>query len=150
MSSDASHMVAPCTDPVQAARAITMALDDAGVAPDAIDYINAHAAGTPVGDVAEAGAIRLALGTAVGRVPVSSTKSMSGHLVSGAAAFEAVACLAAIHRQAIPPTLNLDHPDDACDLDHVPHVARPARVRTVASNSFGFGGSNLCLVLRAA
>jgi 3-oxoacyl-[acyl-carrier-protein] synthase II len=127
-----------------------MALDDAGVAPDAIDYINAHAAGTPVGDVAEAGAIRLALGTAVGRVPVSSTKSMSGHLVSGAAAFEAVACLAAIHRQAIPPTLNLDHPDDACDLDHVPHVARPARVRTVASNSFGFGGSNLCLVLRAA
>lgn len=150
MSSDASHMVAPCTDPVQAARAITMALDDAGVAPDAIDYVNAHAAGTPVGDVAEAGAIRLALGAAAGRVPVSSTKSMSGHLVSGAAAFEAVACLAAIHRQAIPPTLNLDHPDEACDLDHVPHVARPACVRTVASNSFGFGGSNLCLVLRAA
>jgi 3-oxoacyl-[acyl-carrier-protein] synthase II len=150
MSSDASHMVAPCTDPVQAARTITMALSDAGVTPDEIDYVNAHAAGTPVGDAAEAGAIRMALGAAADRVPVSSTKSMSGHLVSGAAAFEAVACLAAIDRQAIPPTLNLDHPDEACPLDHVPHEARPAPVRVAASNSFGFGGSNLCLVLRAA
>jgi 3-oxoacyl-[acyl-carrier-protein] synthase II len=150
MSSDASHMVAPCTDPVQAARAITMALADAGVAPDEVDYVNAHAAGTPVGDAAEAGAIRMALGAAADRVPVSSTKSMSGHLVSGAAAFEAVACLAALDRQVIPPTLNLDHPDDACPLDHVPHEARPAPVRVAASNSFGFGGSNLCLVLRAA
>ena len=149
MSSDASHMVAPCTDPVQAARAITMALHDAGVAPEEIDYVNAHAAGTPVGDAAEAGAIRMALGAAADRVPVSSTKSMSGHLVSGAAAFEAVACLAALDRQAIPPTLNLDHPDEACPLDHVPHEARPAPVRVAASNSFGFGGSNLCLVLRA-
>ena len=150
MSSDASHMVAPCTDPVQAARAITMALLDAGVAPDEVDYLNAHAAGTSAGDAAEAGAIRMALGAAADRVPVSSTKSMSGHLVSGAAAFEAVACLAALSRQAIPPTLNLDHPDEACDLDHVPHEARPAAVRVAASNSFGFGGSNLCLVLRAA
>lgn len=150
MSSDASSMVAPCTDPVQAARAIAMAFHDAGVAPDEVDYVNAHAAGTPVGDAAEAGAIRMALGTAADRVPVSSTKSMSGHLVSGAAAFEAVACLAALARQAIPPTLNLDHPDEACDLNHVPHEARPAAVRVAASNSFGFGGSNLCLVLRAA
>lgn len=150
MSSDASHMVAPCTDPVQAARAITMALADAGVAPDEVDYVNAHAAGTPVGDAAEAGAIRMALGAAADHVPVSSTKSMSGHLVSGAAAFEAVACLAALARQAIPPTLNLDHPDEACDINHVPHEARPAPVRVAASNSFGFGGSNLCLVLRAA
>lgn len=150
MSSDASHMVAPCTDPVQAARAITMALHDAGVDPAEIDYVNAHAAGTPVGDAAEAAAIRMALGTATDRVPVSSTKSMSGHLVSGAAAFEAVACLAALDRQAIPPTLNLDHPDEACPLDHVPHEARPAPVRVAASNSFGFGGSNLCLILRAA
>lgn len=150
MSSDASHMVAPCTDPVQAARAITMALLDAGITPEEVDYVNAHAAGTPVGDAAEAGAIRMALGPAADRVPVSSTKSMSGHLVSGAAAFEAVACLAAFDRQAIPPTLNLDHPDEACPLDHVPHEARPAAVRVAASNSFGFGGSNLCLVLRAA
>jgi 3-oxoacyl-[acyl-carrier-protein] synthase II len=150
MSSDAAHMVTPCADPAQAARAITLALADAGVAPDELDYVNAHAAGTPVGDAAEAAAIRLALGPAVDGVPVSSTKSMSGHLISGAAAFEAVACLVAIARQAVPPTVNLDHPDPACRLDHVPHVARPRRVRVTASNSFGFGGANLCLVIRAA
>ena len=150
MSSDGFHMVIPSSDPVQAARAITAALADAGVEPGEIDYINAHAAGTPVGDVAEAGAIRMALGEAADHVPVSSTKGASGHLVSGAAAFEAVACLAAIHRQAVPPTLNLDHADPACPLDHVPHVARPHAVRVAASNSFGFGGSNLCLVIRSA
>jgi 3-oxoacyl-[acyl-carrier-protein] synthase II len=127
-----------------------MAIEDAGVAPGEVDYVNAHAAGTPVGDAAEAGAIRLALGDAADRVAVSSTKSMSGHLVSGAAAFEAVACLAAIDRQAIPPTTNLDNPDEACLLNHVAHVARPARVRVTASNSFGFGGANLCLVIKAA
>ena len=150
MSSDAAHMVSPCSDPTQAARAITQALADAQVTADQIDYVNAHAAGTPVGDAAEAGAIRRALGSAVDRVPVSSTKSMSGHLVSGAAAFEAVACLAAIARQAVPPTLNLDHPDEQCQLDHVPHVARERPVRVTASNSFGFGGANLCLVIREA
>jgi 3-oxoacyl-[acyl-carrier-protein] synthase II len=150
MSSDAAHMVTPCSDPTQAARAIRMALDDAGIAPEQLDYVNAHAAGTPVGDVAEAGALRLALGPAVDGVPVSSTKSMSGHLVSGAAAFEAVACLAAIDRQAVPPTVNLDHPDPQCPLDHVPHTARGRRVVVTASNSFGFGGSNLCLVIRRA
>jgi 3-oxoacyl-[acyl-carrier-protein] synthase II len=150
MSSDAHHMVAPCMNPENAARAIAMAIEDAGVAPGEVDYVNAHAAGTPVGDAAEAGAIRLALGDAADRVAVSSTKSMSGHLVSGAAAFEAVACLAAIDRQAIPPTTNLDNPDEACLLNHVAHVARPARVRVTASNSFGFGGANLCLVIKAA
>lgn len=150
MASDASHMVAPCTDPTHAARAIVMALEDAAIAPEAIDYVNAHAAGTPVGDAAEAAAIRLALGAAADGLPVSSTKSMSGHLVSAAAAFEAIACLTALARQAIPPTVNLDHPDEACRLVHVPHVARPAAVRVTASNSFGFGGSNLCLVVRAA
>jgi len=150
MSSDAAHMVTPCSDSTQAARAITQALADAHVAADELDYINAHAAGTPVGDAAEAGAIRRALGSAVDRVPVSSTKSMSGHLISGAAAFEAVACLAAISRQAVPPTVNLDHPDEQCQLDHVPHVARERSVRVTASNSFGFGGANLCLVIREA
>jgi 3-oxoacyl-[acyl-carrier-protein] synthase II len=150
MSSDGVHMVAPSTDPTQAARAIAAALADAGVAPDQVDYFNAHAAGTPVGDVAEAGAIRLACGDATDAIPVSSTKSMSGHLVSGAAAFEAVACLGAIERQAVPPTVNLDDPDPDCPLCHVPNVARPHRVKVAASNSFGFGGSNLCLVLRAA
>ena len=150
MSSDGTHMVIPSTDPTQAARAISAALVDAGIAADEVDYVNAHAAGTPVGDVAEAGVIRLALGAAADRVPVSSTKSMSGHLISGAAAFEAIACLAAMDRQAVPPTVNLDEPDDQCRLDHVPHVARPRSVRTAISNSFGFGGSNLCLVLRKA
>jgi len=150
MSSDGMHMVIPSTDPVHAARAIVAALADAGVAPDEVDYVNAHAAGTPVGDVAEAGAIRMALGPAADGIPVSSTKSMSGHLISGAAAFEALACLAAIDRQAVPPTVNLDRPDPDCRLDHVPHVARPRTIRVAASNSFGFGGSNLCLVLRAA
>jgi 3-oxoacyl-[acyl-carrier-protein] synthase II len=150
MSSDGVHMVIPSSDPVRAAAAITAALADADVAPHEVDYVNAHAAGTPVGDVAEAGAIRMALGEAADGVPVSSTKSMSGHLISGAAAFEALACLVAIDRQAVPPTLNLDDPDPQCPLDHVPHVARPRAVRVAASNSFGFGGSNLCLVLRKA
>ena len=150
MSSDGVHMVIPSADPVQAAAAITAALVDADARPADVDYVNAHAAGTPVGDVAEAGAIRLALGTAADGVPVSSTKSMSGHLISGAAAFEAVACLVALDRQAVPPTVNLDEPDPQCPLDHVPHVARRHRVRLAASNSFGFGGSNLCLVLRKA
>ncbi len=150
MSSDAFHMVIPSTDPTHAARAISLALADAAVTPDSLDYINAHAAGTPVGDVAEAGAIRLALGSAADHVPVSSTKSISGHLVSGAAAFEAVACLAAICRQAVPPTVNLDNADEKCPLDHVPHTARQRRVDITASNSFGFGGANLCLVIRKA
>jgi 3-oxoacyl-[acyl-carrier-protein] synthase II len=150
MSSDGAHMVIPSSDPVHASRAIAAALTDAAISPDEIDYVNAHAAGTPVGDVAEAGAIRMALGDATDGIPVSSTKSMSGHMISGAAAFEALACLAAIDRQAAPPTVNLDRPDPQCRLDHVPHVFRPRRIRVTASNSFGFGGSNLCLVLRAA
>ncbi|NDC63320.1 MAG: beta-ketoacyl-[acyl-carrier-protein] synthase family protein [Planctomycetia bacterium] len=150
MTSDASHMVIPSVDPQNAARAIRLALADACIAPAEIDYINAHAAGTPVGDVAEAGAIRLALGDAAAGVPVSSTKSMSGHLLSGAAAFEAVACLAAIRHQAVPPTVNLDHPDEQCPLAHVAHASVARRVRVTASNSFGFGGANLCLVIRTA
>jgi len=150
MSGDASHMVTPCSDPTQAARAIGAALADAGVAAEDVDYINAHAAGTPVGDAAEAAAIRTALGEAVDGVPVSSTKSMSGHLISAASAFEAVACLAAIDRSFLPPTINLDEPDETCQLVHVPNRAEVAEVDVAASNSFGFGGANLCLVLRRA
>ena len=150
MSSDGAHMVIPSENPVHAARAISASLVDAGVRPDEVDYVNAHAAGTRVGDIAEAGAIRLALGDATDGIPVSSTKSMSGHMISGAAAFEAVACLVALERQAVPPTVNLDRPDVHCRLDHVPHVFRPRQVRVAVSNSFGFGGSNLCLVFRAA
>lgn len=150
MTSDASHMVSPCSDPTQASQAITCAINDAGLSPDSVDYVNAHAAGTPVGDAAEAAAIRGALNDAADRVPVSSTKSMSGHLISAAAAFEAVACLAAIDRSYVPPTINLDTPDDACSLNHIAHEARGTRVNVAASNSFGFGGANLCLVLKRA
>lgn len=150
MSSDAFHMVAPSSECRHAAASISEAIRDAGIDPEEVDYINAHAAGTPVGDAAEAAAIRMAFGSGAERVPVSSTKSMSGHLVSGAAAFEAVACIAAMERQAVPPTVNLDDPDEQCRLDHVPHVARPCPVRVTLSNSFGFGGANICLVFRQA
>ena len=150
MSGDASHMVTPCSNPTEAARAIAAALADASLTAEMIDYINAHAAGTPVGDAAEAAAIRTALGSAAERIPVSSTKSMSGHLISAASAFEVVACLAAIGRGFLPPTVNLDEPDEACQLAHVLHKAVTAQVDIAASNSFGFGGANLCLVLKRA
>ncbi len=147
-SSDAHHMVIPSPDPAPAAAAVRQALADARLAPEDVDYVNAHATGTSQGDVAEARVLHAVYGPAVRRVPVSSTKSMTGHLVTAAAAFEALACLVALQRQALPPTINLDDPDPACDLLHVANQARPARVRTAASNSFGFGGSNTCLVLR--
>lgn len=150
MSGDASHMVTPCSNPTEAARAIAAALADASLTAEMIDYINAHAAGTPVGDAAEAAAIRTALGSAAERIPVSSTKSMSGHLISAASAFEVVACLAAIGRGFLPPTVNLDEPDEACQLAHVSHKAVTSQVDIAASNSFGFGGANLCLVLKRA
>lgn len=150
MSSDASHMVTPCSDPVQASRAITEALADARLSPQDVNYVNAHAASTSVGDAAEAGAIRDAFGSAAESIPVSSTKSMSGHLISAAAAFEALACLVAIQRNMIPPTINLDNPDEDCLLRHVPHQSISLPVHITASNSFGFGGSNLCLILKEA
>lgn len=149
MSSDAHHMVAPAEDGLHAATAIRRALLDAGIGPDDVDYLNAHAAGTPVGDVAEARAIRLAFGDRADSLPVSSTKGLSGHLVSAAAAFEAVACIAAISRSMAPATANLDHPDERCPLDHVRQSPRALPIRTAVSNSFGFGGANISLVIRA-
>ena len=147
-SSDAFHMVIPSRDPVPAAAAMREALADARLNPDEVDYVNAHATSTPVGDAAEARALRSVLGPAAERVPVSATKSMTGHALSGAAAVDAVACLAALERQALPPTINLVNPDPECQLCHVEHEARPHPVRVALSNSFGFGGSNTCLVLR--
>jgi 3-oxoacyl-[acyl-carrier-protein] synthase II len=149
-SSDAHNMVIPSPDPEPAAAAVRLALADAGVNPDAVDYINAHATSTPVGDTAEARVLAAVFGNALPRVPVSSTKSMMGHLLTGAAAVEALACLVAMDQRALPPTINLDYPDPECDLCHVANEARPARVRVAVSNSFGFGGSNTCVVLRAA
>src|SRR5262249_22270113 len=109
-SSDAHHMVVPSTDPGPAAAAVRQALADAGVSPDEVDYVNAHATSTPVGDTAETRVLKLVFGESAARVPVSSTKSMTGHALSGAAAIDAVACLAALQRQAVPPTINLFDP----------------------------------------
>ncbi len=148
-SSDAHHMVIPSPDPEPAAAAMRQALDDAAVNADEVGYVNAHATSTPVGDVAESRVLHAVLGAAVRQTPVSSTKSMTGHLLTAAAAAEALACVVAMQRRAVPPTINLDDPDPECDLCHVANEARPATVRVAVSNSFGFGGSNTCLVLKA-
>ena len=149
-STDAYNMVIPSPDPRPAAAAMRKALADAQVDPAAVDYVNAHATSTPVGDVAEAHVLQSVFGPAIDSVPVSSTKSMTGHLLTAAAAVEALACLAAIDRRALPPTINLTDPDPECKLCHVPNHAREHTVRVAVSNSFGFGGSNTCLVLKAA
>jgi 3-oxoacyl-[acyl-carrier-protein] synthase II len=126
------------------------ALADAAIEPAEVDYVNAHATSTPVGDVAEARVLATVFGDDVRRGPVSSTKSITGHLLTAAAATEALACIVAMREGWVPPTINLDDPDPECDLCHVANKAREQRVRVAVSNSFGFGGSNTCLVLRAA
>jgi 3-oxoacyl-[acyl-carrier-protein] synthase II len=147
--SDAHNMVIPSPDPEPAVAAMRQALADARVAPGAVDYINAHATSTPVGDIAETRILGQVFGEEVRRVPISSTKSMMGHLLTAAAAVEALACLVAMERGALPPTINLHEPDPECDLCHVANEAWERPVRVAVSNSFGFGGSNTCLVLRA-
>ncbi len=147
--SDAFNMVIPSPDPEPAMSAVREALADAGCNPQDVDYINAHATSTPVGDIAETRVLAAVFGDAIRRVPTSSTKSMTGHLLTAAAAVEALACLVALERRALPPTINLDDPDPECDLCHVANEARPHDVRVAVSNSFGFGGSNTCLVLKA-
>ncbi|MBN2023234.1 MAG: beta-ketoacyl-[acyl-carrier-protein] synthase family protein [Pirellulales bacterium] len=127
---------------------IKMALDDAGVAPEEIDYINAHGTSTAVNDRVETLAIKQVFGPRAYQIPVSSTKSMMGHLIAAAGATELIICLLAIRDNMAPPTMNLDSPDPDCDLDYVPNKARPVACRTVLTNSFGFGGQNISLVLR--
>jgi 3-oxoacyl-[acyl-carrier-protein] synthase II len=146
-SSDAHHHVIPSPDPAPAADAMLQALADARVEPGMVDHINAHATSTPVGDAAEAAVLRVVLGEDTDRIPVTSTKSLTGHMLTAAGVFEALACLTAFRHQAIPPTINLDDPD--VDLCLVANEARPHPIRVTVSNSFGFGGSNTCLVLRA-
>jgi 3-oxoacyl-[acyl-carrier-protein] synthase II len=148
-SSDAHNMVIPSPDPEPATHAMQQALADAQLDPAEVDYVNAHATSTPVGDVAEARVLEAVFGESLHDVPVSSTKSMTGHLLTAAAAVESVACLIAMERQTLPPTINLDDPDPECNLLHVRNQARPKKVRVAVSNSFGFGGSNTCLVLKA-
>jgi 3-oxoacyl-[acyl-carrier-protein] synthase II len=149
-SSDAYNMVIPSPDPAPAVAAVRRALADAGIDPSEVDHVNAHATSTPVGDACEARVLQAVYGEHVRKMPVSGTKGTTGHLVTGAAAIEALACLVAMRRGHVPPTINLDDPDPECDLCHVPHQARTHRVRVATSNSFGFGGSNTCVVLRAA
>lgn len=148
-SSDAHHLVIPSSNTAPCVKAMRLALDDARLDPADLDYINAHATSTPVGDAFEARALREVLGGAAADVPVSGTKGMTGHMVCAASAVEAAICLTAIERDAIPPTINLDDPDPECALNHVAGSARETPVRTALSNSFGFGGSNICVVFRS-
>lgn len=148
-SADAFHMTQPLPDGEGAARAMTIAMNHAGVNPEEMDYINAHATSTPIGDICETKAIKLALGNHAKKVAVSSTKSMTGHLLGAAGGVELAATVLALKHGTIPPTVNLDNPDDECDLDYVPHTAREAKLRVAMSNSFGFGGHNATLVARA-
>ena len=149
-TSDAHHLVIPCPEPAQGIAAMRQALSNANVSPSELSYINAHATSTCVGDVGEARVLQAVLGNSVGDIPISSTKSMTGHLLSAAAAVEAAACLVALERQMLPPTINLDETDPDCAmLRHVPHHAVSHPVSVAVSNSFGFGGNNTSLVLRA-
>ncbi|HHJ14398.1 MAG TPA: beta-ketoacyl-[acyl-carrier-protein] synthase II [Gammaproteobacteria bacterium] len=146
MSGDAYHMTQPSPNGEGAARCMRNAMRDAGITPDAVDYINAHGTSTPAGDAAEVSAIKLALGDHAYRVAVSSTKSMTGHLLGAAGGIEAVFSVLAIRDQVAPPTINQFTPDPECDLDFVPGSARAMRIDTAMSNSFGFGGTNGTLV----
>jgi len=147
-SADAFHVTQPSEDGEGAARAIQVALDKAGLDTAEIDYINAHGTSTPLNDKVETKAIKTVFGSSAYRIPISSTKSMLGHLIGAAGAVEAAICTMVIRNGVIPPTINLTHPDPDCDLDYVPNIARRAKVTTALSNSFGFGGHNSVLVFR--
>ncbi|UCG23220.1 MAG: beta-ketoacyl-ACP synthase II [Chloroflexota bacterium] len=146
-SNDAFHLIAPDPDGAGAALAMKRALEDAGISITDVDYINAHGTSTPAGDVAETKAIKTVFGEQAYDIPVSSTKSMVGHMMGAAGAMEAVACVMTLNNGVIHPTINYDTPDPECDLDYVPNVAREAEVNITLSNSFGLGGQNACLVL---
>ncbi len=148
MSDDAFHMTAPPEDGSGAALSMANALRDAGMNPDEIGYVNAHATSTPLGDLAETKAIKACFGEHAYKLMVSSTKSVTGHLLGAAGGIEAIFSVLAIHTSTVPPTINLDNPDEGCDLDYVPHTARQHPLRTALSNSFGFGGTNGSLLFK--
>lgn len=148
-SGDAYHMTAPCTDGDGAARAMKRALQDAGMATDEVTYINSHGTATPAGDPIEVTAVKTVFGEHARRLMMGSTKSMTGHLLGAAGGLEAVATALVLARGIVPPTINLDSPSPECDLDFVPNQARTHRVKAAMSNSFGFGGQNATLVLKA-
>ena len=149
VSADAYHMTAPPPDGEGAARAMQMALDHARLSPGQVDYINAHATSTDIGDICETRAIKKVFGDDAYKVAISSTKSMTGHLLGGAGGIEMAACALAIRDSVIPPTINLENPGEECDLDYTPKVAREKKVRVAVNNSFGFGGHNATLVATA-
>jgi 3-oxoacyl-[acyl-carrier-protein] synthase II len=148
-SADAYHMTAPPPNGEGAVRAMQVALEHAGISPDQVDYINAHATSTDIGDICETRAIKQVFGDQAHKVAISSTKSMTGHLLGGAGGIEMAACALAIRDSVIPPTINLENPGEECDLDYTPNVAREKKVRVALSNSFGFGGHNATLVATA-
>ncbi|MDE0753422.1 MAG: beta-ketoacyl-ACP synthase II [Woeseiaceae bacterium] len=149
MSGDAHHITSPPENGEGARKCMTAAINDANIDPADIDYLNAHGTSTPVGDKGETAAIKRTFGSAAEKLAVSSTKSCTGHLLGAAGAVEAIFSILAIRDQRLPPTINLDNPDEDSDLDYVPHTARDAKVNTVMSNSFGFGGTNASLVFKA-
>lgn len=148
LSGDGYHMAAPPDDGEGAVRCMNMALQSAGLQPAEVDYINAHGTSTPLNDMCETRAIKTVFGDHASKLAISSTKSMTGHLLGGAGGIEAVFTALAINNQIAPPTINLANPDPECDLDYVPHQARPMKIRVAMSNSFGFGGTNAVLVMK--
>ncbi len=146
MGGDAYHITSPTEDGAGAANCMLNALNDAGINPESVDYINAHGTSTPAGDLAETRAIHSVFGANANNLAVSSTKSMIGHLLGAAGAVEAVISILSLRDQVAPPTINLDNPSEGCDLDYVPHAARDMKIDTVISNSFGFGGTNGTLI----
>lgn len=150
ITNDAHHVSAPLEDGAGAVACMRMALRQAGLTPADIHYLNAHGTSTPLNDKSETRAIKTVFGEAAARLPISSIKSMTGHLLGAAGAVEAVACVLALRDQIIPPTINYANPDPECDLDYVPNAARPHPMRHILSNSFGFGGHNACLVFSVA
>lgn len=148
MTCDAYHMTAPVPRGIGAAKAMELSLKDAGLFPNQVSYINAHGTSTPANDVNETLAIKQALGQHAHHVAISSTKSMTGHLLGGSGGIEAVATVMTVRNDEIPPTINLDSPDPTCDLDYVPNISRTQRVEVALSNSFGFGGHNVTLTFK--
>jgi 3-oxoacyl-[acyl-carrier-protein] synthase II len=148
MSGDAYHIAAPSEDGDGPARVMRNALEDAGLNSDQIDYINAHGTSTPAGDRVETMAVKFVFGDHARKLAVSSTKSMTGHLLGAAGGLETAICALAVRDQVMPPTINYEEPDPECDLDYVPNEARRGRVEYALSNSFGFGGTNGCLIVK--
>ena len=148
MTADAYHITAPSEDGDGGRRAMAMALRKAGISPGEVDYINAHGTSTPYNDKLETLAIKNCLGEHARKVVISSTKSMTGHLLGGAGGLEAGISALAVFHQKVPPTINLDNPDPECDLDYVPHTSRELPIRYALSNSFGFGGTNAALLFK--